>query len=224
MVACASVKALLIACDFDGTVTQRDTLHVIVEAFGDRAVWDALGPCLHAGTMTVEDALTRQFATVHATPRQVEEVVRRRAPLREGFVAFVDWARRTGHEVIVTSNGFRSVIAPVLAEAGLSDLEVIANDARFGPDGTTILWDDRGDRCGRCDRPCKRAPITERRDGRPLVLIGYGISDRCAAGMADLVFARDFLARDLAERGRPFVPFDDFHEVRAGLETVEVAV
>ncbi len=217
------MKALLIACDFDGTVTQRDTLHVIVEDFGDRAVWDLLGPHLHSGAMTVEDALTRQFETVNARPEDVRDAVRRRAPVRDGFVEFVEWTRRMGHELIISSNGFRSVIEPVLADIGMADLEVIANDAHFTPRGTTIVWDERGDRCGRCDRPCKRAPIRDRLRDRRLVLVGDGISDRCLAGMADIVFARDFLARDLAERGRPFIPFDDFHQVRVGLEAAEVA-
>jgi len=217
------VRALLIACDFDGTVTQRDTLHVIVETFGDRAAWDALEPDLHAGVITVEDAITQQFAGVRATPEDVRSVVRRLAPIREGFVPFVRWAREAGHEVVITSNGFRSVIEPVLDDAGLADLEVVSNDATFAQAGTAITWDDRGSRCTLCDRPCKRAPVTDRLAGRHLVVVGDGISDRCLAGMADTVFARDFLARDLASRRRPFIPFDDFHQVRAGLEALEVA-
>ncbi len=217
------MKALLIACDFDGTVTQRDTLHVIVEAFGDPQVWDSLEPALHAGEMTVEDALTRQFATVRATPEDVRRQVMARAPLRRGFVEFAGWARDVGHEVIVLSNGFRSVIDPVLGDAGLGDLEVVANDCTFSLDGATIRWDDRGPRCASCDRPCKRAPLAERRSGRATVMIGDGISDRCVADVADRVFARDFLARDLASRGRSFTHYDDFDQVRAGLARMEAA-
>jgi 2-hydroxy-3-keto-5-methylthiopentenyl-1-phosphate phosphatase len=36
--------------------------------------------------------------------------------------------------------------------------------------------------------------------------------------MADVVFARAHLARDLAADGVPFLPFEDFHEVRRALE------
>ncbi len=217
------MKALLIAVDFDGTVTQRDTLHVIVEAFGDPDVWDSLEPALHAGDITVEDALARQFATVHATPEDVRELVAARAPIRAGFVDFVGWAHAAGHEVVVLSNGFRSVITPVLADAGLGDLEVVSNDCTFASGGAVIQWQDRGPRCDVCDRPCKRAPLTERRRGRRTVMIGDGISDRCVAEIADRVYARDFLARDLASRGRPFTPYDDFDQVRAGLARMEAA-
>jgi 2-hydroxy-3-keto-5-methylthiopentenyl-1-phosphate phosphatase len=61
------VKPLLIACDFDGTITSRDTLHVIVEEFGVRGVWEALEPRLRRGEITVEQAMTEQFAAVRAT-------------------------------------------------------------------------------------------------------------------------------------------------------------
>ena len=50
------------------------------------------------------------------------------------------------------------------------------------------------------------------------MLIGDGVSDRCVAQMADIVFARAHLARDLTADGVPFVPFEDFHQVREELE------
>jgi 2-hydroxy-3-keto-5-methylthiopentenyl-1-phosphate phosphatase len=58
--------------------------------------------------------------------------------------------------------------------------------------------------------------------GEPLVYIGDGVSDRCAARMADLVFARADLARDLAADGLPFVRFEDFVEVRERLEAPSI--
>ena len=53
---------------------------------------------------------------------------------------------------------------------------------------------------------------------RPLVYVGDGYSDRCAALVADRVFATDGLADYLAERGVPHERFETFHEVVAALE------
>jgi len=55
-------------------------------------------------------------------------------------------------------------------------------------------------------------------NGGEVVYIGDGYSDRCAAESADRVFARRGLARWLDERGIPFEPFDDFHDVARALE------
>lgn len=220
LVSSPPVKPLLIACDFDGTITQRDTLHVLVEHFGEADLWDELGPRLHAGLITVEQAMQLEFDQVRVSPRRARAAIREHAPLRSGFVEFAAWCRAEGHRLFVLSNGFRSVIEPLLDDAGLGYLEVVAHDAAFSEAGTQLLWSDRGVRCELCDRPCKRHPLRERWDGETVVLVGDGISDRCVAGLADVVFARDFLAEHLDAAGAPYHPFDDFHQVRAALTAV----
>ena len=214
------MKPLLIACDFDGTITQRDTLHVIVETFGEHGLWETLEPRLRSGEITVEQAMTIEFAAVRATAQQVADAVKRAAPLREGFVEWVDWVERQGHRLVVLSNGFRSVIAPVLTAAGLGHLDLVSHDARFRTDGCELIWSARGERCGLCDRPCKRQPLAERWNGEQLVYIGDGISDRCVSLQADVVFARDGLADHLAGQGVAYRAFDDFHQIRAELESL----
>lgn len=214
------MNPLLIACDFDGTITQRDTLHVIVEEFGDLALWDEIEPRLRSGAMNVEEALQAEFDSVRVDVEEVHRLVAEHAPVRPGFREFVDWATGEGHEVLVCSNGFRSVIEPVLERQGVH-VELVANDARFDRSGTTILWDERGRRCELCDRPCKRGPMREHAKGRRIAMIGDGISDRCGSGIADIVFARAGLAEDLAAQGRTFLAFKDFHDVRAGFARLE---
>lgn len=212
------VKPLLIACDFDGTITQRDTLHVIVDAYGERGLWDTLEPRLRVGDITIEQAMQLEFASVRATADEVRAAVRQHAPIRDGFGEWVEWCARHEHRLVVMSNGFRSVIEPVLAEAGFGHLEVVAHDARFSRDGCELVWSERGERCVLCGRPCKREPLRARWNGETLVYLGDGISDRCVSLMADVVFARDGLSEHLAQREVAFIPFDDFHDVRAALE------
>lgn len=213
------METLLIACDFDGTITRRDTLHLIVEAYGTRGLWQAIEPRLRAGQLTVEQAMQEEFASVRATPEQVRELVLREAGLRPGFPELVDWARDHGHRLVVVSSGFRTVIDALLGHWGLGHLEVTSNEARFSPEGCELVWADRGDACGECGRRCKRHDLRGHlRPGEVLVYLGDGISDRCGARMADVVFARHHLARDLAEDRVPFIPFEDFVEVRERLD------
>ncbi len=212
------MEKLLIACDFDGTITQNDTLHLIVRRYGDGDLWEAIEPRLRAGELTLEQAMEAEFAGVRATPEQVRELVLRDAGMRAGFPDFVAWARDRGHRLLVLSSGFRSVIDAVLSRWGLGHLEVASHEAEFSPRGARLVWADRGDRCAVCGRRCKRHDVRARRAGERLVLIGDGVSDRCVAKMADIVFARAHLARDLTADGVPFVPFEDFHQVREELE------
>ncbi len=220
----ASVRRFLIAIDFDGTITQHDTLHLIVDRYGDRSVWDRLTPDVMAGRVSVEEAMQAEFATVRATPGQVLDLVRAEAGIRDGFVSFVEWARGAGHEVHVLSNGFRTVIEDTLSRAGLGDLAFCSHDAEFSEDGTRLIWADRGERCELCNRPCKRFDLAGLHTGLPVAYIGDGVSDRCVCGAADVVFARAELADWLQDAGRRFIAFESFDHVRDALTRIaEVA-
>lgn len=217
-----AVAPLLLAVDFDGTITLRDTLHVIVDEHGRRGVWDELEPDLRAGRITIEQAMAEQFRTVRATPGEIADLVRERAGVRPGFADLVAYVERAGHRLVVMSAGFRSVIDLVLGDMGLGHLEVVSNEALFSADGCTLVFsDDRGEVCGLCDRRCKRHAVRMRHDGEPVIYVGDGISDRCVSGIADLVFARAGLAEWLDEQGREYIPFDDFHEVVSGVRAFE---
>jgi 2,3-diketo-5-methylthio-1-phosphopentane phosphatase len=216
---------LFIACDFDGTITARDTLHVIVETYGERRLWDDIEPRLRRGEITIEEAMQEEFASVRATADEVRQLVLRDAPIRPGFAELVRWAEQDGHPVLVISSGFRSVIDAVLADANLDHLEVRGNEAIFSPAGTRIDWSERGEVCAVCDRRCKRHDLRERmRPEDALIYVGDGISDRCVSLIADRVYARAGLAEYLREENVPHTVFDDFHQILADLRANGVEV
>jgi 2-hydroxy-3-keto-5-methylthiopentenyl-1-phosphate phosphatase len=217
------VKPLLIACDFDGTATSRDTLHVIIERYGTRGIWEELEPRLRAGEITIEEAMEREFRGVRATFEEARDLVLHQAPLRPGFGDFVAWSRERGHRLVIFSNGFRCIIEAVLDHGGVEGVQVMAHDARFSPEGTTIVWSERGDLCDLCGRRCKRHDLGNHRRDEPVVYLGDGISDRCAIRAADVAFARDGLAEYLAAEEVAFLPFRDFHDVRRALERPLIA-
>jgi len=222
LLASAPVPPLLLAVDFDGTITARDTLQVIVEEFGARGVWDELEPRLQAGEITIEEAMRQQFAAVTATTDEALAAVRREAPIRPGFERFVSWADRAGHRLTILSAGFRTVIDAVFADAGITGLEIRSNDIAFSREGARLVWADRGEICEHCGRRCKRHDLALRHaPDQHVVYVGDGISDRCASAQADTVFARASLAEHLEREGRQHIPFEDFHDVVSYLERLQ---
>ena len=71
--------------------------------------------------------------------------------------------------------------------------------------------------CGNCKAGLVKAL---RADGNYVVFIGNGRTDICPAQEANLVFARDLLARRLEEDGKPFVLFEDFHDIMEAWDSV----
>jgi 2-hydroxy-3-keto-5-methylthiopentenyl-1-phosphate phosphatase len=192
--------------DWDGTVTEVDTLHLVLERFGDveiyRRVEDDLGR-----ELTLHEVIAVEFATVRAPLDEVVAFVVETARVRPGFRELVDAFAPT-----VISSGFHELIRPVLAREGV-DVEVLANTVDARPDGWRVRFRDEAV-CATCSEACKRASLPG--DGR-VVYVGDGYSDRCAALAADRVFATAGLARYLDERGVAYEPFADLRDVAIAL-------
>jgi 2-hydroxy-3-keto-5-methylthiopentenyl-1-phosphate phosphatase len=204
---------IVIVCDFDGTVTHRDTLRLLAAEYGSDALWSSLRARMRSGELTLDDALERLFARMSVPFAEARDLVLARNPTRAGFRELVCWCREHGHRLLILSNGFRSMIAAILERAGITGVEIISHDARFSSTGCQIIWRRREEPCPACGTHCKRHEFLAGSAAGRRIYIGDGISDHCAAEVADLVFARNGLADHLAQRGLPFEPFEDFHEV-----------
>ena len=191
--------------DWDGTCTEIDGLHMILEQFGDREIYERMEGELGDG-LTLHEVIAAEFATVTLPLDQAVEWVVQNVTLRHGFHELAD-----RHLPVIVSSGFRELIEPVLAREGV-DLELLANSLDTGPDGWKPLWRDEAI-CATCGEACKRGVLA----GDPYVYVGDGYSDRCAARAADRVFARDGLARWCKDQGIAYEPFDDLRDVLAAL-------
>jgi 2-hydroxy-3-keto-5-methylthiopentenyl-1-phosphate phosphatase len=214
-VAGRAIAPSLIVVDFDGTITEKDTLVEIVQAHAPEVFWQ-LEEDLDAGRITLRECIEREFAAVRGDHDQIVAEAVAGARVRQGFAEFAAAARAAGHRLVVVSSGFESIIRPVLEHAGVTGLDVIAHEVRFTPEGSTVTF-GHGEDCEVCGQECKRSVVRSMNRGESVVYIGDGFSDRCGAMAADRVFARRELARYLREEGMPFEPFDDFVQISEAL-------
>ena len=194
--------------DWDGTVTVRDTLWMLLEEFGDRDVFERAEAELERGEISYRDLMELEMGTVRAPLAEVADWLCEHARLRPGFA---ELARR--RRPLVLSSGFRELIEPVLERAGV-EVELVANSIEPRPDGWRVHWNDDAP-CPECGDLCKRRSLP---DGE-VVYVGDGYSDRCAALAASRVFARDDLATYLEVHDVPFERFDDLADVARALDS-----
>ncbi|HEY2787931.1 MAG TPA: HAD-IB family phosphatase, partial [Gaiellales bacterium] len=205
----------LIVVDFDGTITDRDTQDGLLERYAPEAYEEAERGLVE-GRLTLRECMTMEFMQVRGEHEALVAEAVAEARVRPGFARFVRAAEAAGHGLVVVSGGFESIIRPILAREGAEHLPVIAHEARFTPEGTTIEFRHGAD-CAVCGQECKRSVVDGLRNGRPVAYIGDGYSDQCAAVAADRRFARHALARDLDKLGLAYTPFDDFDDIREAL-------
>jgi 2-hydroxy-3-keto-5-methylthiopentenyl-1-phosphate phosphatase len=207
---------MLIVVDFDGTITQQDTLVAICRRHAPD-VFAQVERDLDAGEITLYECIRREFEAIHGDHDALIAEAVGLTEVRPGFAELVGAAQKAGHRLVVVSSGFESIIRPVLEREGVGSLEVVANQVRFSPERTIVEF-RHGEACNVCSEECKRSSVRDLNGSGPMVMVGDGYSDRCVALAADRVFARRSLARHLERRSVPFEHFDDFLDVRRGLE------
>ena len=194
--------------DWDGTVTERDTLDLVLERFADAEVYERLEAELEAGRLTLNEVIAAEFAMVTAPLDEVVAHVLEHARVRPGFAELA----RARHPLVVSS-GFHELIEPVLDREGVLDaVELRANRVDATPDGWRVHF-RVAETCEVCGEPCKRADLP----AGEVVYAGDGHSDYCASLAAARVFATGGLARWLESRGVAFAPLTDFYKLAGEL-------
>jgi len=192
--------------DWDGTVTERDTLHMAIERFGDLEVFHAMEARI-GRELALNEVIEIEMATISAPFAEVLAWLLDTVIVRPGLAELV-----SAYDPLIVSAGFRELIEPVLEREGVV-APVVANRLEPGPGGWRAVFLER-EACKVCGEPCKRVALA---GGGPFAYVGDGISDHCVSLAADRVFARDGLARWLAEQGVAYEAYDDLHDVRLAL-------
>jgi 2-hydroxy-3-keto-5-methylthiopentenyl-1-phosphate phosphatase len=192
--------------DWDGTVTVHDSQWLLLDRFGDREVWRA-AEAAFGRTLSYRELMDTEMATIRAPLEEAVAYLVASVEVRAGFRQLAARFRP-----LILSSGFVETIVPIL-ERERVELEVVANRLDPRPNGWRIVWNDEAP-CPECGDLCKRRALP---DERPLVYVGDGYSDRCAALAADRIFARRILADYLDAEGVAYERFETFDDVAAAL-------
>jgi 2,3-diketo-5-methylthio-1-phosphopentane phosphatase len=210
---------LAVFCDYDGTFAVQDVGATLARRHaGERR--DALWKRLQSGefnawsyNMELLDGLPLSEEKLDAFLRTVEP--------DPGAHRLVAWCEENAVPFRILSDGF---------DRNLDRLQEL-HGVRFAYDANR-LWYESGawriapghpnPECSCGTGTCKRTRIREFQSdhhGTVVVHIGNGrVSDLCACQAADVVFAKDSLAEELARQGIAFERFATLHDVVEGLE------
>jgi len=198
--------------DFDVTLTVADSGVHLLERLG-AASWRQIDDLYARGAIGSRECLEREWEllphdedTLRATARQV--------PLDPAAEALVADLRGAGAEVVVVSDGFGFYAEEVCARLGVP---LLTNAVDWESGSLAFPNLDRCCPCSSCGT-CKQAPVKDaRRGGRTTVFVGDGISDRKAALLVDVLFAKGRLAEWCELSGVEHVPFESLAEVHSAL-------
>ena len=198
--------------DFDGTISTTDVGVHLLEQLGT-GDWQAIDAEYGRGEIGSRVCLLDEWELL---PNDAELLrgVARDVPLDPGTEGLVAGLLAAGAEVTVISDGFGFYVHDACDSLGIP---VITNAVDWQTGTLEFPFQDRCCACSSCGT-CKQAPIKDAcRRGRTTVLIGDGTSDRKAALLADVVFAKTELAGWCRANGVAFHPFTALDDVRQHL-------
>lgn len=207
---------LHIFSDFDGTISQADTLIFLSTNLGGGAqLVETIGRLIREGKLTLAEGIAAEMRSIRRPFAEAEKLLRQQVGIDPGFAAFARWCESKQIPLTILSAGFHQIIDLYVRREEFPHLEILANTLK--PDeqaGWQCVFRDKTpdghDKAQALRAAHKRGEYT--------IFIGDGLSDRAAAETADEVFAKHSLAEFCRQRGINCHEYQSFNEVLEQLQ------
>ena len=202
---------IAVLTDFDGTVTPQNVMDSLYTKFAGPSVRSIMQRWIRGEISTMEE-VEGVFRTVTAT-RQEMEAYLQKFDIDPGFKPLKALCRERDYPFAIVSDGLRWYIDYILALYGVEGIKVYASDIFFMDIGYRFEypWFDPAYPLRGVAKPMIVKDYQSK--GYHVVFIGDGLSDVEAAGVADVVYAKDVLLEQARERGIEVREFRELNDV-----------
>lgn len=192
--------------DFDGTISTTDIGTYLLQRLVP-GQWEEIDQRYEQGAIGSREYVRELFLLL-PTDQALLQAIANEVPLDPTFGSLVAFLRLNGAEVTVVSDGLGFYVSRRCAEFNVPVLSCELAD------GVPVFRHaDPSCSCGACGT-CKVRPVRQAQQrGRSAIVIGDGTSDRFAAQVADMVFAKDRLAEWCQAWGIEFRAFQSLSDI-----------
>lgn len=205
----------MVFCDFDGTISERETLRALLMHF----VPQAAGPVIEqidAREISLREALPRLVGAIPSRLRDDIIAYTAKEPLRAGFGELLEYLAARAIPFVVLSSGLDFYIKAMLAPYLKRIHAIHALEVDTSGEYMRLNLEHAHPR-----EAMPKAWVMRDYGARRNVAIGDAMSDLEMAEAADIVFARDRLLAWMRERGNAVHAYHTFHDVRRQLQDME---
>lgn len=210
----------VIFCDFDGTITLKDSLvHILDEFVGPS--WKEIEVKVKNGEMGSRISLVEEFNMLKGTWDDIRESLDHSIEIDPHFSGFLNFCEESEIEFSILSGGFTLFIDFILNKYGIKNVVYHANIIKFTGNRARIEFPYPPNGCSFCGH-CKTQHLKKSANNgySPIIYIGDGTTDRCPVKISDIVFAKDSLARYCAREGINYFQWSNFLDVQTRLKNI----
>jgi 2,3-diketo-5-methylthio-1-phosphopentane phosphatase len=202
--------------DFDGTITEKDTLVFLATRLGGgEGMVNAIGRLIGEGKLSLRDGIAAEMRSIRKPFAEAEKLLLKEVRIDPGFAPLAQWLAEKKIPLTVLSAGFHQIIDLFISRDEFPGLEILANQLRPNEEiGWQCEFRDETDWGHDKALSLKEA----RRRGEYVIFIGDGLSDRAAAEAADEVFAKHSLAEYCRKRQINCHEYQTFNDILKQLQ------
>ncbi|MEJ2080885.1 MAG: HAD-IB family phosphatase [Acidobacteriota bacterium] len=135
---------LRVFCDFDGTITNLDSIVFLTERFGGGPDFrESILSKIVSGEMTVFEAVEHELATISAEWEEALALLRTEVVVDPFFGEFVEWCRDREIPLAILSSGMRPVVE---AFVGRFEVPIFAHSVEISSSGWRYRHEEQNDK------------------------------------------------------------------------------
>jgi len=208
------MKDCVVFCDFDGTITKEDTVCRFLDLYAEKE-WRNLEDLCIEGKLSPRVCMEKQLSLVKPPAEFQMKSFINNLEIDETFISFFKYVRELGVEFNIVSDGLDYFIQAILSRYSLKGIKVFSNKLVFDNGNLIPSFPFYHDSCKRGSGVCKCSLLEKYKKTKKTVYIGDGVSDYCASGTADFLFAKKRLASYCTENKIPFTKFEFFSDIHS---------
>jgi Haloacid Dehalogenase superfamily, subfamily IB, phosphoserine phosphatase-like/2,3-diketo-5-methylthio-1-phosphopentane phosphatase len=206
-----------IICDFDGTVSVEDVNSELFKHYGNEKSKSILYK-YRGSEIGLRQLLQMEYENLGIDDATFESFVINNISIDETFFSFCDFVRERGIDIAIVSGGFLNYIQLLYKKYKRKlDIPVFANKLVL-KNGIMVPEYGQVPECITSFGPCgicKYRKVMEYKKKGKVIYIGDGLTDRCAAEYADIVFAKSTLSKYCMENKISYIGYSNFDDVKA---------
>ncbi|NWF61852.1 MAG: HAD-IB family phosphatase [Fischerella sp.] len=198
----------IIFCDFDGTITVSETFVAVLKHFAPQLSAQLI-PQMYARQLTLREGVRRILESIPSSRYSEILEFTQQEPIRLGFTELLDFLEAKQVPLVVVSGGLRGMVEVVLGDLIQRLHAVHAVDADTSGEYLQVNSEFEGG-----TELVAKVLVMEKYLADETIAIGDSLTDLNMALATPMVFARDRLAQYLAEHQKPYIPWNNFLEIR----------
>jgi len=206
------MKKFAFVSDFDGTLTDRDFYHIVMDKYLKDWSWGYYDEWKKTKKINIE-FLNKIFGAMDRTEEEIlEDIIE--LPLDPNAMNFIKKVESCGGDFFILSAGTSYYIKKLLEHFKIKHVTVISMEGVYKNRGIQILPDPQSEFYSQIWGVDKaKVILTLKQEYSKVYFAGDSEPDIGAAKAADCAFARNDLKVLLSAENIPFVPFNKFNEV-----------